>query len=241
MALLRRSVRPRRIRGRRAGCPAVCARRTRRRCGRRRGTAPPSRSRWSAPSRRTARPMKMDVKSTLRLESPDTLRVEMTARVAGQTAPRTTPLSTSAPARRRAARPAPMQKAQATMAQVAWISGVWTGAMGSSAIEERWTPRPAARCSRSPERSATASCPPSSSSASSSATAGSSIPRCRTAACRRPTSRLTKIDDTSATFENPAHDFPKMIRYTKRPDGSLEAVISGEGGQKAQTFLFKRQ
>ena len=32
-----------------------------------------------------------------------------------------------------------------------------------------------------------------------------------------------------------------MIRYTKRPDGSLEAVISGEGGQKAQTFVFKRQ
>ena len=52
---------------------------------------------------------------------------------------------------------------------------------------------------------------------------------------------LTKIDATSATFENPAHDFPKMIRYTKLPDGSLEAVVSGEGGQKAQTFLFKRQ
>jgi hypothetical protein len=52
---------------------------------------------------------------------------------------------------------------------------------------------------------------------------------------------LTKVDATSALFENPTHDFPKMIRYAKLPDGSLEAVVSGEGGQKPQTFVFKRQ
>ena len=52
---------------------------------------------------------------------------------------------------------------------------------------------------------------------------------------------LTAIDAASATFENPAHDFPKMIRYAKRPDGALEATISAGGGQKAQTFVFKRQ
>ena len=52
---------------------------------------------------------------------------------------------------------------------------------------------------------------------------------------------LTKIDATSAIFENPAHDFPKVIRYMLRPDGSLEAAISGAGGEKPQTFVFKRQ
>ena len=52
---------------------------------------------------------------------------------------------------------------------------------------------------------------------------------------------LTKINESSATFENPAHDFPKMIRYSKRPDGSLEAVVSGAGGEKPQTFVFRRQ
>src|SRR4026208_1993662 len=31
---------------------------------------------------------------------------------------------------------------------------------------------------------------------------------------------LTKIDADSATFENPAHDFPKAIRYAKKPDGT---------------------
>jgi hypothetical protein len=52
---------------------------------------------------------------------------------------------------------------------------------------------------------------------------------------------LTKIDADSAVFENPSHDFPKMIRYTRQPDGSLEAVVSGEAGQKPLTFVFKRQ
>jgi hypothetical protein len=50
---------------------------------------------------------------------------------------------------------------------------------------------------------------------------------------------LTDIGADSATFENPAHDFPKMIRYAKQPDGSLEARIS-DGGQRAQSFVFRR-
>ena len=52
---------------------------------------------------------------------------------------------------------------------------------------------------------------------------------------------LTTIDEHNAVFENPAHDFPKMIRYSKKDDGSLEAVISGAPGSKPVTFLFKRQ
>jgi hypothetical protein len=49
---------------------------------------------------------------------------------------------------------------------------------------------------------------------------------------------LTAMTADSATFENPAHDFPKMIRYTRRPDGSLEARVSGAGGERPQTFVF---
>ncbi len=52
---------------------------------------------------------------------------------------------------------------------------------------------------------------------------------------------LTGMTADSATFENPAHDFPKMIRYTRRPDGSLEARISGAGGERPQAFVFTRQ
>jgi len=32
-----------------------------------------------------------------------------------------------------------------------------------------------------------------------------------------------------------------MIRYSRKADGSLEAVISLENGQKPQTFTFKKQ
>jgi hypothetical protein len=50
---------------------------------------------------------------------------------------------------------------------------------------------------------------------------------------------LTLVSEASATFENPEHDFPKMIRYTKRPDGSLEARV-GDGGAKDETYVFRR-
>jgi hypothetical protein len=50
---------------------------------------------------------------------------------------------------------------------------------------------------------------------------------------------LTRLDGEQATFENPAHDFPKVIRYARRPDGGLEATISGDAGAKPQTFRFR--
>ena len=49
---------------------------------------------------------------------------------------------------------------------------------------------------------------------------------------------LTALSSRTATFENPAHDFPKQIRYTLRSDGTLEARVS-DGGQRAETFVFK--
>lgn len=52
---------------------------------------------------------------------------------------------------------------------------------------------------------------------------------------------LTIMEPTSVTFENPSHDFPKMIRYTLGHDGTLEAVVSGTDRQKPQIFRFKKQ
>jgi hypothetical protein len=187
------------------------------------------------------KPIKMDVRSTLRMESADTLRVEVTARVAGQTAPRTTATVYTRSGSPAPSAASPIQKASATLAQVAWISGVWVGTRGTSTLEERWTP-----------------------SAGGSMMAISRTVRDGTMSAfeflciverdgglmyqampngRMPATdfTLTKIDENSAVFENPAHDFPKMIRYTRQADGSLEAVVSGEEGQKAQTFVFKRQ
>ena len=49
---------------------------------------------------------------------------------------------------------------------------------------------------------------------------------------------LTAVSRQSATFENPTHDFPKMIQYTLRADGVLEARVS-DGGQNGESFVFR--
>jgi hypothetical protein len=52
---------------------------------------------------------------------------------------------------------------------------------------------------------------------------------------------LTGITDGSAVFENLAHDYPKMIRYTRSADGTtLETMIAGANGARPQTVAMKR-
>ena len=130
--------------------------------------------------------------------------------------------------------------ARGTLAQLAWLAGDWAGTTGRASIEERWTPAAggamlavartvkddrlaAFEYLRIVERD-------------------SSLVYIAQPNGRPPTEfTLTHITADSATFENPSHDFPKMIRYTRRPDGSLEARVSGAGGERPQTFVFTRQ
>ena len=54
--------------------------------------------------------------------------------------------------------------------------------------------------------------------------------------------RLTAIDGTSAVFENPEHDFPRSIRYTRQADGSLAVHLAGiEKGEPLQQELHLRR
>jgi hypothetical protein len=186
------------------------------------------------------KPIKADVRSALKLVSPDTLTVEMTARTAGQAAPRVT----STTYKRKggaAATVTPPTRTKASISQVAWISGVWTGGTGTTTIEERWTPSAGgamigvSRTIRDGNMSAFEFlCIVE----RNGGLVYQAMPNGRSPATDFT---LTTIDADNAVFENPAHDFPRMIRYTRKPDGSLEAVVSLEGGQKPQTFLFKRQ
>jgi hypothetical protein len=50
---------------------------------------------------------------------------------------------------------------------------------------------------------------------------------------------LTRLESRSATFENPQHDFPKVIRYAVRADGRLEARVSN-GGAEGETYVYTR-
>ena len=130
--------------------------------------------------------------------------------------------------------------ARAAIADLEWLAGDWGGTLGRATIEERWTP----------------------------AAGGAMLAVSRTIKDDRlaafeylriverdrglvyiaqPNGRpptefvLTAMTADSATFENPAHDFPKMIRNTRRPDGSLEARVSGAGGERPQTFVFTQK
>jgi len=52
--------------------------------------------------------------------------------------------------------------------------------------------------------------------------------------------RLTARDGTSATFENPAHDFPQRIVY-RRDGETMTATISRLDGSNAISWTFQRR
>ena len=138
------------------------------------------------------------------------------------------------PARKAARRP---RAARST--QLAWLAGTWRGGDGPVSFEERWTPasrrRHARRLAHAERRSHGRLRVP-----------ADRRTRWRLVYIAQPNGRppteftLTAITADSVTFENPMHDFPKMIRYAKRADGSLEARVS-DGGQKSETFVFKKR
>jgi hypothetical protein len=133
------------------------------------------------------------------------------------------------------------QPARATIAQIAWMAGVWIGTVGANTAEERWTPAAGGAMLgvtrtlrgekmtgfeflRISERDG--------------GLVYAAMPNGRSPATEF---LLTHVDARSATFENPAHDFPKKIRYSMAEDGVLEAVVSGDAASRPVTFRFTRQ
>jgi hypothetical protein len=197
----------------------------------------------------------LSAKRFVRLQSADTLVVEGTltqpatqpggtpqSRQVGSVYKRsTTPLPAPATSSAQGAKPA-----AATIAQVAWIAGTWIGTSGTTApitVEERWTP-PASGGMIGIGRTLR----------SGGTTLASfeflciaerqgglvylAMPDGRTT----PTEFVaTTVAADSATFENPSHDYPKLIRYTRKPDGTLETTIGGAAGQRTQSFVLTKQ
>jgi hypothetical protein len=60
-------------------------------------------------------------------------------------------------------------------------------------------------------------------------------------AAHRWSSNFDTTAENRAVFENPQHDHPKMIRYSKEVDGSLHAEIEGDekGTHKKMEFRFQ--
>lgn len=51
--------------------------------------------------------------------------------------------------------------------------------------------------------------------------------------------RLTRLDGLSAVFENPAHDFPKRVRYWREGDLLKAAIDAGDG--KGPSWSYHRR
>jgi hypothetical protein len=175
-----------------------------------------------------------------RLEGPDRLVVEGTMVQQGQSrqvgavyvrstetlpAPRPSPPITGLPA---------------TIDKVSWIGTAWSGTTGAITTEERWTP-PASggmlAVARTLRGEALAGfeflCI---------AERGGSLAYIAMPDARMPATYfyLTALTDTSATFENPAHDYPKLVRYARTPDGGLQTTIAGANGERPRSVQLKR-
>lgn len=176
----------------------------------------------------------------LRLQGPDALLVESTMSQGGATRQVATVYKKSneslPPPKPQGVRGVP-----ATIAQVGWITGFWSGESNNQITEERWTSAASGgmlAIGRRLRGNLMSSFEFLCISERNGSLVYTALPDGRTT----PTFfTLTAITADSATFENPDHDFPKMVRYTKRPDGSLEATISGAANQRSISFVMQRK
>jgi hypothetical protein len=130
--------------------------------------------------------------------------------------------------------------APARIAQVAWIAGDWIQTTSTGSVEERWSTGAGGgmiATSRTLRGDVMTAFEFLCISEREGTLVYTAMPNAGTAT----DFTLTKIDADSATFENPAHSFPKMIRYAKRADGGMDASISGGGTSKPTVFQFNRK
>jgi hypothetical protein len=122
-----------------------------------------------------------------------------------------------------------------SISQVAWLAGAWAD---GGQVEERWTP-PAGGAMLAVSRTIKGDRMVAFEFLRIIERDGTLIYIAQPAGGPPTEFRLSAITRDSATFENMAHDFPKMIAYARKADGSLEASVS-DGNQKGETFTFRR-
>lgn len=177
-----------------------------------------------------------------RVTAADTLEVESTIRTAAGEMQQVASVYRRTTDPMPAPQPAPnVTVAPATIKDVAWIAGTWTGGTAPTVMEERWTP-PGGGTMIGVSRTVRGGSMTAFEYLCITQRAGglvyTAMPNGRAPATDF---LLTAIDADSATFENPSHDFPKKIRYAKRPDGGMEAVVSGDANRKPFTLVFQKQ
>jgi len=179
----------------------------------------------------------------LRLTSPISLLVERAAapgeqgRVVGSIYARVSvPVGTGLP-------PPPVTKASATIANVAWIAGSWktTNTTAPISNEEIWmTPQFGSMMgiARGLGKSALVRYEFLCMVERDGSLLYHHAPNGQMVGTRYT---LTLVSADSATFENPMAGYPKIIRYTRRPDGSLEIATEDAGGKDVRFQRLSRQ
>ena len=189
-------------------------------------------------------PTTLNIKRLLRLDGPDTLVVEGTITQDGQARQVGTIYRRSAETLPPLAATLPATKTAAGITDVAWIGGTWvseSATTGGSTTEERWMP-PGGGAMMAISRTMRGTSMIAYEFLCIVERDGSlvynAMPNGRAPATEFV---LTHLTPDSATFENPSHDYPKAIKYTRRADGMLETAISGAPNQRIVTVVLKRQ
>jgi hypothetical protein len=189
-------------------------------------------------------PRLSNVKYRIRHEAPDTISVQGTLVQDGKQQRVATVYrrSMDAPPAPPASDLPPVEGTPARIAQAEWIGATWIGSAANGVtVEERWTPAGSGtmlgigRTARGQQMgSFEFLCI--------TERAGSlvyfAMPNGRTPATPFV---LTSVTAAELTFENPTHDFPKLVRYARTPDGSLQTTISAGPGTRETSYTLKKQ
>ena len=185
-----------------------------------------------------------NIRYVIRAEGPDAISVQSTIAQQGQPKPVATIYRKSAEPMPPATdpEPLPIKGVPAKATDAGWIAAMWVATSANNVTtEERWTP-PATGVMLGVGRTLRGADMPAFEFLCIAEREGSlvyfAMPNARTPATPFV---LTAITPDSMTFENPSHDFPKLIRYTRLPDGSLQTTISGGPGTRERHVTLKKQ
>jgi hypothetical protein len=127
--------------------------------------------------------------------------------------------------------------ARATIAELAWLAGNWTGGESGTALEERWT-APAGGAMLAVSRTVKNGRMTAFEFLSIVERDGGLVYIAQPGG-RPPTDFvMTAIEGQRVRFENPSHDFPKRIEYALKGE-TLTATVS-DGGSQSETYVFRK-
>jgi hypothetical protein len=133
--------------------------------------------------------------------------------------------------------PAP---AKATMSDITWLAGAWTGTMGARSIEERWSP-PLGGAMLAVSRTVSKEKMVAFEYLRIVERDGGLVYVAQPNGAPPTEFVLTELSKTRAVFENPRHDSPQRIVYELSAEGGLSASIGFIKGGKPTRFEFKRE